>query len=43
MPEPTIAQKAPFGAPVEAGRTYYWCACGQSAEPPFCDGSQKAL
>jgi CDGSH-type Zn-finger protein len=21
--------------------TYYWCACGQSKNQPFCDGSHK--
>jgi CDGSH-type Zn-finger protein len=41
MAEPLIAQKAPFEARVEAGRTYWWCACGRSARQPFCDGSHK--
>jgi len=41
MSEPTIAQKAPYGAAVEAGKTYYWCSCGKSAKQPFCDGSHK--
>jgi CDGSH-type Zn-finger protein len=41
MTEPTIAQKAPYATPVEAGKTYYWCACGKSANQPFCDGSHK--
>lgn len=35
------AQKAPYGTPLEAGKTYYWCACGRSAKQPFCDGSHK--
>ena len=41
MPSPTIAQKAPFGVDVEAGKTYWWCACGRSQRQPFCDGSHK--
>jgi len=41
MTEPTIAQKAPYATPVEAGKTYYWCACGKSANQPFCDGAHK--
>ena len=41
MAEATIAQKAPYAAAVEAGKTYYWCACGKSAKQPFCDGSHK--
>jgi CDGSH-type Zn-finger protein len=41
MSEPVIAQKAPFPVEVEAGKTYYWCACGKSSKQPFCDGSHK--
>jgi len=41
MADPVIAQKAPFSAEVEAGKTYWWCACGKSARQPFCDGSHK--
>ena len=41
MTEPTIAQKAPYPSAVEAGKTYYWCACGKSASQPYCDGSHK--
>ena len=39
--KPVIAQKAPFPVEVEAGKTYFWCACGRSANQPFCDGSHK--
>lgn len=38
---PTIAQKEPYAVHVEAGKTYWWCACGKSASQPFCDGSHK--
>lgn len=38
---PKIAQRAPFAMPVEAGKSYFWCSCGQSANQPFCDGSHK--
>jgi CDGSH iron-sulfur domain-containing protein 3 len=41
MTEPLIAAKAPIAVDVEAGRTYWWCACGRSAQQPFCDGSHK--
>jgi len=41
MPEPTIAQKGPYPVEVEAGKSYFWCACGKSANQPFCDGSHK--
>ena len=34
-----VAQKAPYGIEVEAGKKYYWCSCGRSAKQPFCDGS----
>jgi CDGSH iron-sulfur domain-containing protein 3 len=39
MAEPLIAQKEPYAVDVEAGTTYLWCACGRSANQPFCDGS----
>ena len=38
---PQIAQKSPFEVQVEAGKSYWWCACGKSASQPFCDGSHK--
>ena len=38
---PHIAQKAPYPVEVEAGKSYFWCACGKSAKQPFCDGSHK--
>ena len=38
---PIIAQKAPYPVEVEAGKTYFWCACGRSESQPFCDGSHK--
>lgn len=41
MSEPVIAQKSPYPIEVEAGKTYWWCACGRSAKQPFCDGSHK--
>jgi CDGSH-type Zn-finger protein len=41
MNDATIAAKSPFAVDVEAGKTYYWCACGKSASQPFCDGSHK--
>ncbi len=38
---PQIAQKQPFRVEVEAGKAYFWCACGRSANQPFCDGSHE--
>ncbi|HJV38334.1 MULTISPECIES: CDGSH iron-sulfur domain-containing protein [Geothrix] len=40
-PTPHIAQKGPYQVEVEAGKTYHWCACGNSKKQPFCDGSHK--
>ncbi len=34
-------QNAPYKVEVEAGETYFWCACGMSSKQPFCDGSHK--
>lgn len=41
MSEPVMAQASPFPIEVEAGRRYFWCACGRSAKQPFCDGAHK--
>jgi CDGSH-type Zn-finger protein len=41
MATPQIAQKAPYPVDVQAGKKYFWCACGKSASQPFCDGSHK--
>ena len=38
---PLIAAKAPAMADLEAGKDYFWCACGNSANQPFCDGSHN--
>jgi len=40
MDQPKIAQKKPFVMEVEPG-THAWCACGGSANQPFCDGTHK--
>ena len=39
MSEPLRAAETPFALDVEAGKSYYWCACGKSAKQPLCDGS----
>jgi CDGSH-type Zn-finger protein len=41
MDQRVVAQRAPFAVEVEAGKAYWWCACGRSAAQPFCDGSHK--
>lgn len=38
---PVVAQKSPYQVGVEAGKDYWWCACGRSQSQPFCDGSHK--
>ena len=37
--EPFVAQKGPYPIELQAGRSYWWCACGHSSQQPFCDGS----
>jgi len=39
MADPQIPQKMPYAVDVEAGKSYFWCACGKSTKQPFCDGS----
>ncbi len=41
MSEPEIGGRAPIRMEVEAGKSYWWCACGRSKTQPFCDGSHK--
>jgi CDGSH iron-sulfur domain-containing protein 3 len=41
MEQPVIAQKSPYQVDLEAGKSYFWCACGRSKSQPFCDGSHK--
>jgi CDGSH-type Zn-finger protein len=39
--EREIGGRAPIAVEVEAGKSYWWCACGRSKAQPFCDGSHK--
>ncbi len=38
---PEIGGQRPIVIEVEAGESYWWCACGRSKTQPFCDGSHK--
>ena len=38
MAEPVSFQNKPIVQQAEPG-TYWWCACGRTAQQPFCDGS----
>jgi CDGSH-type Zn-finger protein len=40
MSKPNIPDKSSKLIEMEPG-DYYWCACGKSANQPFCDGSHK--
>ena len=41
MTSPNIGGRAPIAIDVEAGKSYWWCACGRSKSQPFCDGSHQ--
>lgn len=41
MQKPTVADNKPVPVELEAGKTYFFCTCGQSASQPFCDGAHK--
>ena len=41
MSEAIIAKKSPIFENLDAGKRYFWCACGRSKRQPFCDGSHK--
>ena len=41
MPEePKPSDTKSIRMELEAG-TYWWCSCGRTSHPPFCDGSHK--
>ena len=41
MSDPVRAGDTLLPVEVEAGKTYFWCTCGLSANQPFCDGSHQ--
>jgi mannose-6-phosphate isomerase-like protein (cupin superfamily)/CDGSH-type Zn-finger protein len=41
MSNPIVARPKPCLVKLKAGRTYFWCTCGRSANQPFCDSSHK--
>jgi CDGSH-type Zn-finger protein len=41
MSGPAKAAKLPYVVKLARGN-YYWCACGLSKRPPYCDGSHRA-
>ena len=41
MSSPIVAQSEPYSVELEAGKNYAWCACGRSANQPWCDGSHR--
>ncbi|PLX41072.1 MAG: cytochrome C551 [Hyphomicrobiales bacterium] len=41
MSEVIIAAPKPAAVTLEAGKEYWWCACGRSKTQPFCDGSHE--
>ena len=40
---PEIGGPRPIVIGVEAGKSYWWCACGRSQKQPFSDGSHKTV
>jgi glutamate synthase domain-containing protein 2 len=41
MTNPIVADNKPISVNLNQGEEYYFCACGRSANQPFCDGSHK--
>ncbi len=41
MSKAVRASNTPYAIDVEAGKSYFWCACGKSKKQPFCDGSHN--
>ena len=42
MPEPKIAQRGPYVKEEQPGKKA-WCACGHSANQPYCDGAHNRM
>lgn len=42
MTQAAIGGRKPILAALKARQYYYWCACGLSANQPWCDGSHSA-
>ena len=42
MNKPVIAANKPVKVALEKDVQYYFCACGLSANQPYCDGKHKA-
>ena len=42
MTEPKIAQRGPYVKDEQPGKKA-WCACGNSQNQPYCDGSHARL
>lgn len=41
MEKGNIAGKSPQMEELESGKTYAWCACGQSSNQPWCNGAHQ--
>jgi len=41
MKKGKVAGKSPQMVQLESGKTYAWCACGQSANQPWCNGAHN--
>lgn len=41
MDKAKIAGTTPQMEQLESGKTYAWCACGESENQPWCNGSHK--
>ncbi len=41
MEKVKIAANQPIAVKLNEGNEYWWCACGRSANQPFCDGSHQ--